>query len=68
MERKSNIFYEYIVQDRQTGTFIDEFSTEDEALAAIEDYEIEDENNGCYEPDFYEVVKKHNDEQRDENN
>ena len=47
--------YPFITRDSEAGNFIDEFKTLEEALAAIERYEAEDEKNGCYTPDFYEV-------------
>ena len=42
--------------NRETGTIIDEFNTIEEAMAAIEKYEIEDMNEGVYEDDFYDIV------------
>ena len=45
----------YQTRDRQAGNVIDDFDTLEEARAAIERYEAEDERNGVYEPDFYEV-------------
>lgn len=47
----------YIIQDRQTGTLIDEFGTWIEAKEALEHYENIDMEEGNYEPDFYEIVK-----------
>lgn len=40
---------------RETGTFIDEFDTIDQAKQEIESYEKEDVENGWYEPEFYEI-------------
>lgn len=46
----------YYTADRETGTFIDEFSTIEEARAAIAEYEISDKADGVYEENFYDVV------------
>lgn len=46
----------YYTADRETGTFIDEFNTIEEARAAIVEYEISDKADGVYEEDFYDVV------------
>jgi hypothetical protein len=48
----------FIIQDRETGTFIDEFNTFDLALKALQEYENEDKQEGVYAPDFYEIVEK----------
>jgi hypothetical protein len=48
----------YIIQDSETGTFIDEFGTYQEALKALQEYENEDKQEGVYTPDFYEIVEK----------
>lgn len=42
--------------DRETGTFIDEFASIEDARAAIQQYEESDKNDGIYEPDFYDIV------------
>lgn len=42
--------------DRETGTFIDEFETVEDAKAAIEEYEEYEKEEGVYEPDFYDIV------------
>ena len=44
--------------DRETGTFIDEFNTIEEAKAAIAEYETRDKVDGVYEEDFYDVVNE----------
>nr|DAF79765.1 MAG TPA: YaiA protein [Caudoviricetes sp.] len=46
----------YYTADRETGTFIEEFNSYEEALDAISNYEQEDKNNGDYEENFYSVV------------
>ena len=48
----------YIIQDRETGTFIDQFNTYQEALTELERYENEDKQDGTFTPDFYEIVEK----------
>ena len=42
--------------DRETGTFIEEFATVEEARKAIKAYEDEDKAEGIFEEDFYDVV------------
>ncbi len=44
--------------DRETGTFIGEFATIEEAKKAIEKYEEIDKQNGTYEENFYDVVNE----------
>ena len=48
----------YIIQDSETGTFIDQFSTYQEAQKELERYENEDTQEGTFTPDFYEIVEK----------
>lgn len=42
-------------RDRETGSVIDEFLTLEEAEDAIVGYEEDDEDEGCYTPNFYEI-------------
>lgn len=42
--------------DRETGTFIDEFASIEEARVAIQQYEESDKADGIYEPNFYDIV------------
>lgn len=42
--------------DRETGTFIEECSNVQDALARIASYEEQDRSDGSYEEDFYDVV------------
>jgi hypothetical protein len=44
--------------DRETGSFIDEFATIEEAKKAIEKYEELDKQDSTYEGDFYDVVNE----------
>lgn len=47
----------YITRDREAGNEIDRFSTEEDAITAVEAYEEEDRANGDYTDGFYEVVE-----------
>ena len=42
--------------DRETGTFIEECNSVQDALARIISYEEQDKLDGSYEEDFYDVV------------
>ncbi len=42
--------------DRETGTFIEEVESVEQGLRVIATYERMDKANGCYSPDFYDVV------------
>ena len=44
--------------DRETGTKIEAFKTIKDAKKAIAVYEAEDERDGTYTPDFYDVVNE----------
>jgi spore germination protein YaaH len=44
------------VANKQTGDFIEEVKTLDEAIDLIADYEAQDKADGTYEADFYDVV------------
>ena len=57
-ERKEEKKMKYYTTARETGTIIDEFETEEDAMKAIEEYEKEDISNDCYEEDFYEIEMK----------
>ena len=46
----------YITRDREAGNVIDEFATLDEAKKAIAQYELDDQRQGIWEPDFYEIA------------
>lgn len=47
----------YRLQDRETGTLIDEFETLDEAEKVLALCEKEDKAEGNYSEGFYEVVE-----------
>jgi hypothetical protein len=44
------------VADRETGTFIEECKTVEEARQLIAQYEETDKKEGTYEEDFYAIV------------
>lgn len=44
------------VADKETGTFIEEVKSVAEGKELIRRYEEEDEKNGCYKPNYYDVV------------
>lgn len=46
----------YITRDREAGNIIDEFKSLADAEAAIKRYEAEDQKQGVYEADFYEIA------------
>lgn len=47
----------YLIQDREAGNVIEECDTLEEAEKVLADYEAEDEKDGTYTPDFYEIVE-----------
>ena len=47
---------EIYTADRETGTFIDECESIEEAQNKIAEYEESDKADGTYEPDFYDIV------------
>lgn len=47
----------YIIRDREAGNVIDSFNTIEQAKAELSRYEQEDEREGTYTPDFYEIVE-----------
>jgi len=47
----------YIIRDREAGNIIEECATIEEAKTTLAAYEEEDRKDGCYEPDFYEIVE-----------
>lgn len=48
----------YIIQDTETGTFIDEYDSLPAAEQALRLYEEQDREENCYTPDFYEIVER----------
>lgn len=46
----------YVVRDREAGNVIERFKTEEDAEAALRDYEENDKNEGIYEDELYEVA------------
>ena len=47
----------YIIQQKETGTLIDEFISLIQAEEALREYEQMDKNEGVYTPDFYEIIE-----------
>ena len=45
----------YIIRDREAGNKIAEFGTFEKALNALKGFEEDDEKDGTYTPDFYEI-------------
>jgi hypothetical protein len=48
----------YIIRDREAGNIIEEVATLQEAEAIVESYEAQDEEEGIYEDNFYEILEK----------
>ena len=48
----------FVIQDKQTGTLIDEFTTYEQAQNQLEEYEEQDRQEGIYEADFYEIAER----------
>lgn len=46
--------------DKEAGNIIEECKSIKDALQKIKEYEEEDKNNGCYKPNFYDVVNEEN--------
>lgn len=45
------------IQLKETGTFINEFNSLEQALVELKLYELYDYKDGVYTPNFYEIVK-----------
>ena len=50
----------YIIRDREAGNKIDICDTLEEAEKQLKQFEEDDKKNGCYTPDFYEIVEANN--------
>ncbi len=50
----------FFTADREAGNIIERFETIEDAMNAIKTYEEEDQKNGVYSPDFYDVVDENN--------
>ena len=55
--KKIEIMKTYIIQQKETGTLIDEFISLIQAEEALREYEQMDKNEGVYTPDFYEIIE-----------
>ena len=47
----------YAIQDREAGNLIEYCDTKQEAEARLKEFEQIDEEEGIYEPNFYEMVE-----------
>lgn len=47
----------YIIQDREAGNYIDEFPTLKEAEELVRSWEEEEQADGTYVENFYEIVE-----------
>lgn len=47
----------FIIRERESGTFIDEFDTFEEAFLELDWYETCDKIEGNYTENFYEIVE-----------
>lgn len=47
----------YIIRDMESGNKIDFCDTFEEAEKQVKQFEEDDTENGCYTPDFYEIVE-----------
>jgi len=47
----------YIIRDMEAGNTIDFCDTFEEAEKQVKQFEEDDTENGCYTPDFYEIVE-----------
>ena len=52
----------YIIRDREAGNIIEECDTLEEAVDIIDQYELEDDEEGIYTPNFYEVYDSEKEE------
>ncbi len=48
--------YEYLIRDKEAGNIIAYFKTFKEAEEELKSYEEEDQKDGTFTPDFYEIV------------
>ena len=53
MKPKTKI--KYVIQDRESGNIIDQFSSLESAEKTLNEFEYSDKLEGIYEPDFYEI-------------
>ena len=49
--------YKFQIRDSEAGNLIVEFDTYEEAKSQLKAFEEEDEEEGNYSPDFYEIVR-----------
>ena len=46
----------YSIQSRETGDIIESNLTKKDAKELVEKYELQDREDGIFEPNFYEIV------------
>lgn len=51
----------YAIQDKEAGNVIETFATLEEAEKILDSYIEDDENQGIENDDFYEIVKRDED-------
>lgn len=47
----------FIIRERECGNEIATFDSYEDALEVLREYEAEDNADGCYEENFYEIIK-----------
>ena len=52
------------IQSKETGTFINEFNSMEQALIELKLYELYDHKDGVYTPGFYEIVENEQNEKK----
>jgi len=45
----------YVIQDREAGNIIDQFSSLESAEKTLNEFEYSDKLEGIFKPDFYEI-------------
>jgi len=53
MKPKTKI--KYVIQDRESGNIIDQFSSLENAEKTLNEFEYSDKLEGIFKPDFYEI-------------
>ena len=51
----------YVIQDREEGNEIEWARSRQEAIEIVREFEAEDQMDGTYAPDFYEIKEVQND-------
>lgn len=48
----------YVIRDSESGIFLDEYASEEEAKRAVKSYELLDRKDGVYVPNAYEISEE----------